>query len=622
MKKLILSTLFVLSTFSYTAIAQKKASTWLVKATIDLNHVKDDKVMVTITPPTFTSNDIVFHIPKTVPGTYSADNYGKLVVDFKAFDKNGKEITTSKTDDNSWKISNSKSLAKITYWVNDTFDSEKGSGFGKDDIFSPAGTNILEGKNFVVNNHGFVGYFEDKIQLTEMPYVLTILHPANLFGATSLLDTDKSDTVDTFLATRYFDLTDNPIMYAKSDYEKFIVDGMEILFSVYSPNGTHSAKSLLPDLEKTMRAQKAFLGSINTNKRYTVLLYLSDMNISDAKGFGALEHHTSTTVVFPEAMPTEALGEQLKDVVSHEFFHTVTPLSIHSKEIQYFDYTNPKMSKHLWMYEGVTEYFANLFQVNQGLIDADAFYQRVSGKITNASTMNDTMSFTEMSANVLVEPYKDQYLNVYEKGALIGMCIDIIIREKSNGQRGILDLMKKLSKEYGVNKPFDDEELFDKITKLTYPEVGAFLNTYVSGKTPIPYDVYFAKMGVVKAKVPVPVNPFLKNQSTPYITVNPKTKEIIVIPSTDLNNFMTGLGLKGGDIIVAINDKPYNLDNIYDLIMESQNWVADNAISVKIKRDGIEQTINGKVKLNFDEIEGYKFSDTSKEKLNTAWLKG
>ena len=623
MKKLILSAVFVLSVFSFTANAQKKAtakaSTEEVKVSIDLNNVKDDKVMVTVTPSLTPSNDVVFHIPKTVPGTYSADNYGKLIDDLKAFDKSGKELTTTKTDDNSWKISNSKSLTKITYWVNDTFDSESGKGFGKDDIFSPAGTNILDGKNFMVNNHGFVGYFDNK---TEVKYNLTILHPAGLFGATSLIDADKSDTVDNFVVSRYFDLTDNPIMYAKPDYETFTVDGMEILFSVYSPTGAHSAKELLPDLEKTMRAQKAFMGSINANKRYTVLLYLSDMKGNDAKGFGALEHHTSTTVVFPEAMPAEALGEQLKDVVSHEFFHTITPLSIHSKEIQFFDYTNPKMSKHLWMYEGVTEYFANLFQINQGLIDADEFYQRMAGKISNAATLNDTMPFTEMSANVLVEPYKDQYLNVYEKGALIGMCIDIIIREKSNGERGILDLMKKLSKEYGISKPFNDDELFGKITELTYPEVGAFLNTYVSGKTPIPYEVYFAKMGVTKTNVQVAGNPFLKDQSTPYITVNPTTKEIMVIPGADLNDFMSSLGLKGGDTLLAFNDKPYNLDNIYDLIMESQNWKADDAISVKIKREGKEQTLTGKVKLSFNEAEGYKLSDTSKEKLNNAWLKG
>jgi predicted metalloprotease with PDZ domain len=144
----------------------------------------------------------------------------------------------------------------------------------------------------------------------------------------------------------------------------------------------------------------------------------------------------------PDAMSGEELAEQLKDVVSHEFFHIVTPLTIHSKEIQYFDYNDPKMSQHLWMYEGVTEYFANLFQINQGLISEADFYKRMAGKIANAAQMDDTMTFTKMSANVLKKPYKDQYLNVYEKGALIGMCIDIIIREKSDGARGILDLMQ------------------------------------------------------------------------------------------------------------------------------------------------------------------------------------
>lgn len=626
MKKLILSAAFALTAFTYTATAQKKGTTPEVKVTIDLNNINNDRVLVTVFPPAFTGNEVIYHLPKTVPGTYSDDNYGKFIDNLQAFDKAGKELVTTKMDENSWKITNSKALAKITYLVNDTYDSESGKGYraggAKEDVFSPSGTNILEGKNFVINNHAFVGYFEDKIQLTEIPYDLTILHPAKLVGTTSLIDNDKSDTVDNFKGKRYFDLTDNPIMYCKPDFETFTVDGMEILFSVYSPTGVHSAKSLLPSLEKTMRAQKAFMGPINVNKKYTVLLYLSDYYKNDAKGYGALEHHTSTTVVFPEVMPKEALEEQLKDVVSHEFFHTITPLTVHSKEIQYFDYSNPKMSEHLWMYEGITEYFANLFQVNQGLIEPDEFYQRLDEKIKNAAALNDTMPFTEMSKNVLVSPYKDQYVNVYEKGALIGMCIDIIIREKSNGERGVLDLMKRLAKEYGVNKPFNDNELFAKVTELTYPEVGEFLNKYVAGPTPIPYDVYFAKMGLIKGKVKEPLNPFLKDQATPYITVNPTTKEIMVIPGKDLNDFMANLGLKGGDIILAINDKAYNLDNIYDMIIESQSWKEGNDISVKMKRDGKEQTIKGKVKLSFAEVDGYEVSDKSKDKLKTAWLKG
>jgi predicted metalloprotease with PDZ domain len=396
---------------------------------------------------------------------------------------------------------------------------------------------------------------------------------------------------------------------------------MDILIGVYSPTGKVTAESITPDMKTMMTAQKTFLGKINSTKKYSVLLYLSTMKDTDAKGFGALEHPTVTTVVLPEMLPKDELVKSMKDVVSHEFFHIVTPLTIHSQEIQNFDYNAPKMSEHLWMYEGVTEYFANLFQINQGLIDEKEFYSRISEKIDHANKMNDTMPFTTMSANVLTEPYKDQYLNVYEKGALIGMCIDIIIREKSNGERGILDLMHKLSTEYGVSKAFNDNELFAKITSLTYPEVGEFLTKYVSGSTPIPYDEYLTRVGVTKSTERVAGNVFLKGQS-PYISVNQQTKEIIVLPNITLIDFYKNIDLRGGDIILSINEKPYSLDNIYDMISDSQNWKENDAISVKIKRDGKEMTLNGKVKLTYEEKDSLEATDKSKDTLKNSWLKG
>jgi predicted metalloprotease with PDZ domain len=396
---------------------------------------------------------------------------------------------------------------------------------------------------------------------------------------------------------------------------------MEILISVYSPSGKVTAESITPEMKTMMTAQKTFLGKINATKKYTVLLYLSTMEENDAKGFGALEHPTATTVVLPEVMPKEELVKSMMDVVSHEFFHIVTPLSIHSKEIQYFDYNNPKMSAHLWMYEGVTEYFANLFQINQGLITEADFYNRLSDQMERAATMDDSMSFTTMSANVLKQPYKDQYINVYQKGSLIGMCLDIIIREKSNGERGILDLMQKLSTEYGVSKPFNDDELFAKITALTYPEVGAFLATYVAGTTPIPYENYFAKVGITASIVKTPGNVFLKGQ-VPYITVNPETKEIVVIPNIELNDFYKALDLKGGDIIMAINDIPYTLDNIYDMISTSLTWKENDEITVKIKRNGIEQVLKGITKLPYEEKEEINATDATKKTLRESWLRG
>lgn len=614
MRKIVYSLALALSLCSF-ANAQKKGAADDIKVKIDLKDVKDDKVMVEVAVPAVTTNEITYFIPKIVPGTYSADNYGKFIEGFKAFDKKGKELKVEKADDNSWKISGAKALAKVTYLVNDTYDTE---GNGTHEIFSPAGTNIAAGENFVLNTHGFVGYFDGK---GEVPYTVTITHPATLWGATSMVDMDSSNETDVFNVARYPELVDHPIMYAKPDYTTFTVDGMEILIAVYSPKGTYKAKDITPEMETMMRAQKKFLGPINSTKKYAVLIYLSDMSKADAKGFGALEHTTSTTVVMPEAMPLDQLKSTLKDVVSHEFFHIVTPLSVHSKEIHFFNYNTPKMSEHLWMYEGVTEYFANLFQVNQGLISEDEFFSRIADKIAQSKNFDETMPFTKMSSNILDEPYKGAYYNVYLKGALIAMCIDIQMRESSNGQKGILDLMQDLSKEYGSNKPFNDADLFATITKLSYPAVGQFLNTYVAGNTPIPYEQYFAKVGVTKGKIMKTGSPFLKGQETPYVTVN-AAQEIVILPNIEGNDFMTAMKLKSGDVILAVNDTKYNLENIYDLIMSSMSWKDGDAITMKIKRDGKEQTLTGKVKLPKEEVEGYHDTDASKAKLREAWLKG
>jgi predicted metalloprotease with PDZ domain len=242
-------------------------------------------------------------------------------------------------------------------------------------------------------------------------------------------------------------------------------------------------------------------------------------------------------------------------------------------------------------------------------------------KIAGAKRMNDTMPFTTMSENVLVEPYKSQYLNVYEKGALIGMCIDIIIREKSNGERGIKDLMQKLTNEYGPKKPFNDSELFGRITELTYPEVGEFLNTYVSGTTPIPYDVYFSKVGITKAKIKKASNPFLNNK-TAGITGNPTTKEITIRNYADLSPFLTSLGLKGDDVITSINNVEYSLDKISEMMVAAQNWKEGEMVTMKIKRDGKPMTLSGKVILSYNESEGYQLVDETKASLKEAWLKG
>ena len=162
MRKIILglASLALLASCSSTKNVSKNSS--LIETTINLNDVVNDKVTVEINPQKIKDASVVYQIPAIVPGTYAMSNYGQFISDFKAFDYDGNEIPVVKLDQNSWQINNAKKLDKLSYQVDDTFDSEVKHG-----IYVMAGTNIEKDKNFFLNLPGFVGYFKGK---KESPY--------------------------------------------------------------------------------------------------------------------------------------------------------------------------------------------------------------------------------------------------------------------------------------------------------------------------------------------------------------------------------------------------------------------------------------------------------------------
>ena len=564
-----------------------------ISTSIDLVNIDNDRVWVEIDPGMFSQDTVTYRIPKVVQGTYDISDFGSFTEGFTAYDYSGMEIEVNRPDENTWIIPNAQKLDKLGYYVNDTFDIENTE---KPTPFSPSGTNI-EDDNFVLNLHGFIGYFEE---LKDNSYKLAVTAPAGMKKSSALPTSSSmvlegdSTVVDNYTAARYFDITDNPMFYGDLDIEEFQVGDIQIVLSVYSPNRVHSAAKIKETVFEMMQAQKEYLGDMNSTPRYDIYLYLSEGSQTSPQGFGALEHQTSTIVVLPEQMQEPQLNQAMIDVVSHEFFHIVTPLSVHSEDVHYFDYYEPTFSKHLWMYEGVTEYFASHFQVYEDLQPREEFYNKIQGKISSSYTMDDGMSFTVMSENVIDEPYASNYYNVYQKGALIGMCIDILMREESNGERSMLSLMKELSAKYGVEQPFEDDNLITEITEMTYPSVGEFLRTHVEGTTPIDYNVYFEKVGLEMGVEEIQTNLFLINQQAAFINVNPETREIY-FENMDLNTSLIELGVRPGDILKTINGVEASLQNLQQIIPQSFQWTPDTDISMTLERNGEEVKLQGKV---------------------------
>jgi len=553
---------------------------------LDLNVVQDDRIKVVVIPPVGLTGEVEYSLPKVVPGTYSIANYGRFVQDFAALDAKGMRVASTKVSENTWKIERAELVTSIEYWANDSYDFEK-SG-----VFEPAGTNIEEGKNFLLNLFGFVGYIEGKDKL---PYTLNVNYPEALYGTSALHRDSAAPGFDRWTADSYFLLHDSPIMYAAPDTASTMVGGALITIHSYSPNGLVSAAFMMEQVTDLFEATRVYLGGTLPVDRYVILSYFAEGDDFD-RGFGALEHWNSTVFFLPE-MPGEYIAKEITDITSHEFLHIITPLNIHSEEIGEFNFSDPKMSKHLWLYEGVTEYTSHLVQVKAGMISEEEFVATMKEKIeTSLYSHNDRVPFTVMSENCL-DIYKQEYYNVYQKGALIGMCLDLALLNWSDGTYDLAMLMKDLSGKYGSEKSFKDDDLFDDIEAFTGPEIREFFIRYVEGAEPLPLEECFDFAGIV----------YIDEREVTALSftgaafaLNPESGRLVVVQTDEMDAFGIGLGLKDGDELITFDGMEIDVTNYAEVIETyRKNHKAGDQIVVVVQRTdnkGNSKTVKMKAK--------------------------
>lgn len=563
------------------SFAQRDVSTYYYS--MDLTNVVDDKLKVELAAPKINTDEINFYLPKIVPGTYELYDFGRFVSEFQAIDTDGKEMQTVKTDSNTWKIKNAKNLKKVRYVVEDTWDTSIKGKF----VFEPGGSNIEASKNFMINTHCFFGYFEG---MKFAPFNIQIKYPQNFYGSTSMERSKellKPSNTDIFISPNYIRLVDTPIMYCVPDTGLITVGGAKVLISVYSPNKKVSGKFVAGKIKQLLDAQCKYLGGKLPVDQYSFLVYLTDRE-SGSGASGALEHSYSSLYFLPEMAP-DNIVQTIRDVAAHEFFHIVTPLNIHAEEIGNFDFQNGNMSEHLWMYEGVTEYSAGHMQVKYGLMEVSDYFDKIREKLYGAEDFKDDLPMTVMSKECLGQ-YNSQYGNVYQKGALIGMCLDIKLRSLSDGKYGIQDLMNDLAKSYGKDKSFKDAELFGEITKLTYPEIGEFLKKHVSGKDPLPFKAIFEMVGIDYTAEQVG-NAITFGGIT--IGYDPTTQNLVIVETNRMDAFGKALGYQEGDLMIKFNKKKLTPDNGKEVITD---FVKNAKVGNTLKVEVLRKTPQGKLK--------------------------
>ena len=485
----------------------------------------------------------LYQFPTTVPGTYATLDYGRFIEDFAAYDANGKQLRHQRKGSNTWSIKGS--AVRVQYRVLSIMEES----VRKNKIFEPASAYFNPEVGAVINGGAVFGFANGRVSDSA---VVELLHPSNWWTSTSLprssyssdrlveaaalapaqagatfLEERPAQTPATALTTlsarNYHALIDNPIVVAPADTAGFWVNNTRVTIACIDFRGKKHATHFKSLLEADLQAVAQFMPVLPVD-RYTFLITVADFTevgqaIQDAQagnirpialirallrmrgqGLGALEHNTSSLYFlgdFGVDLPDLNLDGQLASSAVHEFMHIVTPLGLHAPAIHDFNYANPSMSQHLWLYEGVTEYFSHLIRLQGSRVTVDEFLAEMQGKIRSGERFPfEKMSFAEMSTNVLEKGYKEQYGHVYDRGAVLAWLLDAEIRRLTNDARSLRDVVLDLHAQYGPNKPFDEAGFYDAFAAASHPEMRAFFTQYIEGRQALPYAQMLAPLGV------------------------------------------------------------------------------------------------------------------------------
>jgi predicted metalloprotease with PDZ domain len=270
---------------------------------------------------------------------------------------------------------------------------------------------------------------------------------------------------------------------------------------------------------------------------------------------GGMEHAYSTAI--------DHSADDLKDlrnlesVSAHEFFHLWNVKRIRPKSLEPIDYSRENYTRALWFSEGVTSTVADLVLLKAGLQSEEEYLQRLSGAITSLQSRpaHLTQSAEESSLDTWLEKYPtyrapERSINYYNKGELIGVLLDLKIREDSRGRYSLRDLFQAMNRDYAKAGLFfsDSDGVRTEGEKLTGTDLSKFFGQYVAGTKELPYNELLATVGLT-------VEQQTKAVADPGFTAARNFNPPLVIESV-YGDQARAAGLREGDEIVAIDGKP------------------------------------------------------------------
>ena len=437
----------------------------------------------------------------------------------------------------------------------------------------------LNGEHAFINPAMILLYVQERrgedvqVALSDIPGAWNVASAAHV--AASTLGGVRTFSVE---AKSYDALADAPIEI--SNFKEFTIPGLPVDIRAVVHGDNWSQKKIDNDLSRICNYELQLMGGAPFEH------YLFILHIGKGAGGGGMEHANSTAIGIPS-------DEYLSGVAAHEFFHLWNVKRIRPATLEPVDYTKEQYTRALWFAEGVTSTYGAYTLARTGIWNKERFYEDLGEQISELESRpaDHWQSAEESSLDAWLEKYSlyngpDYSVSYYTKGQVLGDLLDILIRDRTNNEKSLDDVLRGLNTDFAKQgKTYRDSlDIRLEAEKVAGGSFEAFFRDYVAAAQPLPYQQTLALAGLELRTVE-------QKRAVLGFTPDRESGGTVTVRAVDDASPAAEAGLRSGDVILNWNgaDVPRSLGR----------WVRERQpgeiVKVRIRRDEKEQTLQFKL---------------------------
>jgi predicted metalloprotease with PDZ domain len=530
----------------------------------DRSTAAQRRVKVTTSFTVVGSGPILLSLPEWTPGAYEISNFARWVLYFAATG-DGRSLSWSKQDYDTWRVepAGAKSVSVTFNYIADTLDNAM--AWARPDFLLFNGTNLLlypEGRPL-----GFAA----QITVHTEPEWRVVTGMRAVPGATN-----------SYTASNYHDLVDMPFFVGRFDLDSAQISGKWVRYATY-PQGSVSGAARLTawdQLKRVIPPEVAVFGEAPWDN-YTV------MQIADStyQGASGLEHQSSHVDVVTPA----AIGSPFQpSLYAHEIFHSWNVKRLRPADLWPYMYDRAQPTPWLWVSEGITDYYADLAQLRGGVIDENGFYAATASKMREVADTRP-VSLEDASIDTWIHPVNGTQYTYYPKGSLAGFILDIMIRDASDNQRSLDDVMRELyTTVYKSNRGFTAADWWGAVSRAANGHSFAdFAARYIDGREEFPWQRVLALAGLQMSR---PNMPRLGVYTIP-------DSGGVLVTHVEPGSSAAAAGVREGDYLLAVGDIPVTDEQFGERFRAKFGSASEGSpITVRVRRNASLLSLTGKLR--------------------------